>query len=143
MKLNPKQEKYCRHRAAGDSYSKAYKAAGYSPQGQTKTATDNAYYMEHKSRAATDIAQRIEELRSRDAEKAVLNREDRLRLLSELAADEAVKPQDRIRACDQLARMQGDYNDRLQISAEAGVTMTYADRMQAIRQAMEEGAEGA
>ena len=67
-------------------------------------------------------------------------REDRLRLLSELAAREDVKPQDRIRATDQIARMQGDYNDRLQIDSRSSVSMTYTDRLEAIRAGLQEDA---
>lgn len=137
-KLNARQEKYCEGRAAGLSRSKAYKAAGYSPNGSTVTAEQSAHRLDTESAAASMVRLRIEELRSRNAETAILSREDRLRLLSELATDEDVKPQDRIRAADQIARMCGDYNDRLQIDGGAAVTLSYADRLQAIRQSMAE-----
>lgn len=94
--------------------------------------------MDTESPAATALRLRIEELRSRAAETAILSRDDRLRLLSELATDEAVKPQDRIRAADQIARMCGDYSDSLRITADAGVTLSYADRLEAIRQSLED-----
>ena len=139
-KLNARQEKYCEARAAGKSRRQAYQDAGYSPAGSTRTAEQNAWTMETKSSRATEIQLKIEELRSRSAETAILNREDRLRLLSELAAREDVKPQDRIRAADQIARMQGDYNDRLTVSASASVSMTYADRIEAIRAGLQEDA---
>lgn len=138
-KLNARQEKYCEGRAAGLSRSKAYKAAGYCPQGTRRTAEVNATRMDTESPAATALRLRIEELRSRAAETAILSRDDRLRLLSELATDEAVKPQDRLRAADQLSRMCGDYNDRLQIEGQTAVMLSYADRIEAIRQSMEEG----
>lgn len=138
-KLNARQEKYCEGRAAGLSRAAAYKAAGYSPEGSRRTAELNAARMDTRSDRATAVRQRIEELRSRDAEHAVLTRDDRLRLLSELATDEDVKPQDRIRAADQIARMCGDYSDSLRITADAGVTLSYADRIEAIRQSIEEG----
>lgn len=137
MKLSAKQEKYCQLRAAGQSRPKAYKAAGYSPKGCRKTAEQNAYNMDTISPKATEIQQRIAELRSRNAEQSILSRNDRLLLLSELATDEAVKPQDRLRATDQLSRICGDYNDRLQIEGRAAVSLSYADRLQAIRQSME------
>lgn len=137
-KLNARQEKYCEGRAAGMSRAKAYKAAGYSPQGSRRTAEVNATRMDTESPAATALRLRIEELRSRSAEHAILSRDDRLRLLSELATDEDVKPQDRIRAADQIARMCGDYSDSLRITADAGVTLSYADRIEAIRQSIEE-----
>lgn len=137
-KLNARQEKYCAARAAGKSRRQAYQDAGYSPSGSTRTAEQNAYRMEQKADTGTAIRLKIEELRSRNAETAILNREDRLRLLSELAAREDVKPQDRIRAADQIARMQGDYNDRLTVSASAAVSMSYAERIEAIRQSLED-----
>lgn len=138
-KLNARQMKYCAGRAEGKSRARAYRDAGYSPEGTQRTAEQNAYRMEVKSPAGTALRLKIEELRSRDAEHAVLTREDRLRLLSELATDEDVKPQDRIRAADQIARMCGDYSDSLRITADAGVTLSYADRIEAIRQSIEEG----
>ena len=138
-KLNARQEKYCEGRAAGLSRSKAYKAAGYSPNGSTVTAEQSAHRLDTESAAASMVRLRIEELRSRAAEHAILSRDDRLRLLSELATDEGVKPQDRIRAADQIARMCGDYSDSLRITADAGVTLSYADRIEAIRQSIEEG----
>ena len=138
-KLNARQEKYCEGRAAGLSRSKAYKAAGYSPNGSTVTAEQSAHRLDTESAAASMVRLRIEELRSRAAEHAILSRDDRLRLLSELATDTDVKPQDRIRAADQIARMCGDYTDSLRITADAGVTLSYADRIEAIRQSIEEG----
>lgn len=141
-KLNARQEKYCQGRAAGLSRSKAYKAAGYSPNGSTVTAEQSAHRLDTESAAASMVRLRIEELRARDAATAVLSRDDRLKLLSELAAREDVKPQDRIRAADQIARMQGDYNDQLRITGDSTVTLTYADRLQTIRQALQ-GAEDA
>ena len=138
-KLNARQEKYCEGRAAGLSRSKAYKAAGYSPNGSTVTAEQSAHRLDTESAAASMVRLRIEELRRRAAETAILSRDDRLRLLSELATDEAVKPQDRLRATDQLSRMCGDYNDSLRIEGQAAVMLSYADRIEAIRQSMEEG----
>lgn len=138
-KLNARQEKYCEGRAAGLSRSKAYKAAGYSPNGSTVTAEQSAHRLDTESAAASTVRLRIEELRRRAAETAILSRDDRLRLLSELATDEAVKPQDRLRATDQLSRMCGDYNDSLRIEGQAAVMLSYADRIEAIRQSMEEG----
>lgn len=137
-RLTARQERYCELRAEGQSRPKAYKGAGYSPEGCRKTAEQNAYNMDTRGAKATEIAQRIEELRSRAAETAILSRDDRLRLLSELATDEDVKPQDRIRATDQIARMCGDYSDSLRITADAGVTLSYADRLEAIRQSLTE-----
>lgn len=137
-KLNARQEKYCEGRAAGLSRAKAYKAAGYSPNGSTVTAEQSAHRLDTESAAASMVRLRIQELRSRAAEHAILSRDDRLRLLSELATDEDVKPQDRIRAADQIARMCGDYSDSLRITADAGVTLSYADRIEAIRQSIEE-----
>lgn len=120
------------------SRSKAYKAAGYSPNGSTVTAEQSAHRLDTESAAASMVRLRIEELRSRAAEHAILSRDDRLRLLSELATDETVKPQDRLRATDQLARMTGDYNDRLTVTGSASVSLSYEDRLQMIRAGMED-----
>lgn len=133
--LTPKQIKYCRERAAGKDYASAYKAAGYSDKAGKKVMRDNAYNMESKN---TDILKRIADLQARADAGGIMTRQQRMQLLNDFALDPAVKDQDRLRALDQLARMQSDYSDRLEISGGAAVQLSYADRIDAIKQSLQD-----
>lgn len=108
--LTPRHEKYCRARAAGESYGDAYKHAGFSPDGSRDTAAGNAYRMENNGGPlATGILQRIQYYRDAAERGAILDRAQRQALLSELATSETVRPSDRVHAVDVLCKMSGDY----------------------------------
>ena len=132
--LTAKQSEYCRQRAAGKGYREAYKAAGYSTRGKDKTLVDNAYNMETHN---TDIIQKIKDLQDRADAGGIMDRKARMQLLVDFALNDNVKDQDRLRALDQLARMNSDYTDRMEISGRADINMTYAERIDAIRQGLE------
>ena len=133
-KLTPRQIKYCKERASGKGYKDAYIASGYSSKGKEQTLANNAYHMEKHN---TEILTKIKELQERADSGGILQRKERMQLLSDLATNESIKPQDRIRALDQLARMSADYTDRIQVEGKASVNLTYSDRIEAIKQAME------
>ena len=133
-KLTTRQIKYCRLRAAGKDRQDAYRAAGYSDKGTAKTLRDNAYNMETKN---TAILQRIKELQERADAGGIMDRKARMQLLNEIALNETVKETDRLRAIDQLNRMNSDYNDTLKIDAAAGIQLSYAERLDAIKQSLE------
>ena len=134
--LTPKQIKYCRERAAGKDYAAAYTAAGYSNKGKRETVRNNAYKMETKN---TDILARIAELQRRADAGGIMNRTQRMQLLNDIALDPAVKEQDRLRAVDQLNRMNADYSENVNVTGTAAVTMSYADRIDAIRESLAQG----
>lgn len=134
-KLTPRQKEYARQRAAGKTYKEAYKAAGYSNKGNDKTLLDNAYNLEHKN---TDVLQRIKDLQARADAGGIMDRQARMQLLNDIALNPAVKDQDRLRAVDQLNRMNADYTDRVNVTGTASIDLTYADRIEAIKKAMED-----
>lgn len=107
--LTARHDEYCRRRADGESYSAAYKGAGFSPDGTTTTARENAFAMENKSGLSTDILRRIQYYRDAAERGAILDRAQRQALLSELATSETVRPSDRVHAVDVLCKMSGDY----------------------------------
>lgn len=122
-RLTPRQEKYCERRAAGDSRAAAYKAAGFCPAGNRETARNNAEKMERSPGVGTAILHRIDELRESAERGAVLDRDARAALLSELALDTGARDADRVRAVDILCRMSGDYTGvadiRVTVAAES------------------------
>ena len=136
--LTPRQEKYCQERAAGASYSAAYKAAGYSPTGSTATARKNAFSMENGPGVGKDILRRIEELKADAAAGATLDRAARMALLARIAMNDGARDADRVRAVDILCRAGGDYTD----TADVRVTIaTETERRDAWRAVL--GADGA
>ena len=138
MALTHKQKAYCKARADGASYADAYIKAYGDGSRKRKTATDNAYNMENKCAHSTEIKQKIEDLRRRAEDKSILQRQEREVLLSDIALSDGEKAQDRLRALDILARMHGDYTDRIRIDGSVQASLTYTERLEAIRQAMEE-----
>ena len=68
-----------------------------------------------------------------------MNRTQRMQLLNDIALDPAVKEQDRLRAVDQLNRMNADYSENVNVTGTAAVTMSYADRIDAIRESLAQG----
>ena len=80
---------------------------------------------------------KIKELQARADNGGILQRRERLQLLSDIAADTNVKDTDRLRALDILARMNSDYTDKMEISGRADINMSYADRIDAIKAAMD------
>lgn len=85
----------------------------------------------------SDILARIKELQERADNGGIMDRKARMQLLNEIALNDAVKDQDRLRAIDQLNRMNSDYNDTLKIDASAGIQLSYAERLDAIKQSLE------
>lgn len=134
--LTYKQQKYCRERAKGKSYAEAYKAAGYSPGSNMNTMRQNAFTMENKSAKAEMIRERILELMEREEKGAILNRQARQALLTEIALEHGEDTQNKLRAIDQLNRMSGDYTDRAIVEHQGAVSMTYEERLAAIREGL-------
>lgn len=124
MALTKRQKKYAERRAAGDTYAGAYKKAGY--KGEGKTATDNAYNLEHKSPASTEILQRIAAIQERVEQNAILDRQQRQAELTALALDPEKCAADRIRALDLLNKMSGDYTERVIYEGNAHVSIEEA-----------------
>lgn len=140
MSLTHKQREYCKARANGASYSEAYRLAKYGKGKQArKTATDNAYNMENKSVHSTEIKQKIEELRQRAEDKSILERKERQVMLSDIALSGTETTKDRLKALDILARMSGDYNERLSIEGTMSASLTYEERLETIRSSIDSG----
>ena len=79
----------------------------------------------------------IKDLQARADAGGIMDRQARMQLLNDIALNPAVKDQDRLRAVDQLNRMNSDYTDKMEISGRADINMSYADRIDAIKAAMD------
>lgn len=130
--LDARQRKYCRERIKGKTQRQAYEDAGYSKGNSRKTMTENACRLE----ARDNIQAELERLQRLADAGAVLNREQRIRLLSEMAADNTRKDDSRQRAIDMLNKMGGDYSEKQIIEAKADVSLSYEDKRQAVLDAL-------
>lgn len=123
--LTEKQKRFARGIVEGKSNSEAYKDAGYCRNGNATTIFTNAYHLKNEEKIQAEIAR----LRSLAEKRAILNREERQALLTEIAVEKKNDMPDRLRAMDQLNRMSGDYTDTIRTTVNAKVEMTYAERL--------------
>lgn len=134
--LTAKQRAYAERRAAGESYADAYRGAYDDNGGTRKTAATNAENLEKRSAASPAILERIRELREAAEAGAILKREERQALLTEIATDARESSRDRMRAIDQLNRMSGDYTENTRVTMAGGLSLTYEERLQTLREAL-------
>lgn len=71
-----------------------------------------------KMLAKPHIQAELERLRATVTTKAVATREERQRFLTETMRDVAIEPKDRIKACEVLGKMQGDFVERHEVKHE-------------------------
>lgn len=122
--LTHKQDNYCRERASGKGYAAAYKAAGYSPNQSRNTAERHAYALEHESGATSDkILARIDYYQRQADRGAIMDLRQIQAQLSEIANGEKETTGAKLKALDQLARMQGGYTDRTEQVITGGLSI--------------------
>ena len=130
--LDARQRKYCRERIKGKTQAQAYADAGYSKGNSHKTMMENACRLEANDRIKAEL-ERLQRLADAGA---VLNREQRIRLLSEMAADDTRKDDARQRAIDMLNKMGGDYSEKQIIEAKAEVSLSLDEKRQVVLDAL-------
>ena len=124
--LTDKQKKYCRERAMGKGYGEAYLDAGYNRK--PEEAKHEAYRLEHLVPSSERIQKEIARLQALAEKKALLNREQRQALLTEIALDDTEKTDNRLRAADMLNRMSGDYTDNIRSESVNKVQLSYEEK---------------
>lgn len=113
---NPKDEIFAQQLAAGATQSDAYRAA-YPRSRNWKNATvANKAYIIAKD---PDIEARVAELLSEAATRAVMQRQERMEALTEIARNGAKQDRWRIQAIEVLNKMDGTYSAS---SEDAGTT---------------------
>ncbi len=115
MKLTEKQRRFAEAyvgEAKGNG-ALAARLAGY--KGTPKVLS----VMGAENLAKPAIAAFIEEARSKLSSQAIATREERQKLLTELMRDDDIEARDRIKACVELAKMQGDYIERHDVKHES------------------------
>jgi phage terminase small subunit len=120
--LSAKQEKFVQCIIEGMSQSDAYRSA-YS----TKNMTDKSVW-ESASRVMNDIkvAARIKELRDKIAQKSIMTAQERLEWLTSLIKSAEETTADKLKASDQMNKMQGEYVQKVQAN------VTYEDNLKMV-----------
>lgn len=108
--LTPKQEEFAKAIAEGMSQVDAYRSA-YS----CKNMSDNAIYVNaSKLVADAKVALRIKELREKLAKPSIMTAQERLEWLTTVVNDDGQSMVDRLRASDQMNKMQGEYVQKVE-----------------------------
>ena len=108
--LTPKQETFAQKVVEGMSYADAYRSA-YS----TKRMTDKTIW-ENASRLMADskVLARVQELRDQISSESILTAQERLEWLSEIIKSNEFHITDKLRASDQMNKMQGAYITKIE-----------------------------
>ena len=123
--LTPAQERYCRARAAGMSQADAHKVAN-----KDSVATRETHRTEGAAQERIEAVRRhIEELREQARQGAVMELREIQADLARIASDTSKPDGVRLKAYDQLTRMQGGYTDGVSVQAD----ITVSDRREALR----------
>lgn len=128
--LTFKREKFAKGLAAGMTQVAAYRAA-YNASGNQATDIPEASRLAHLD----EIKARLAELQAQADAGAVANLEQIAADLYRIAGDESKPDGVRLKAYDQLIKMQGGYTDNYNISARgsigiAGIEDTIADMLE-------------
>lgn len=138
-RLTERQRKYARARAEGLDYADAYEKAGYSMKCKKSNRRMDAYHLENSRPVSPLIRAEIKRLQDAADAKAILNRQQRQALLTEVALDREEKTDNRLRAADMLNRMSGDYTDVVRSTVTGDVSLTYEERKRLLeKELMEE-----
>ena len=123
--LTAKQETFARKIVEGMTQSDAYRAAY-----NTKKMTDKSVW-EKASELANDVkvAERVKELRDQIATKSIMTAQERLEWLTELIRNPEVCIPDKLRASDQMNKMQGEYSQKVEadVKGEMNICVELTD----------------
>ena len=117
--LTPKQELFAQKIAEGMSQADAYRSA-YA----CKNMSDNAIYREASLLVDNpNIAQRLKELRDMAAKPSIMSAQKRKEWLTEVINNPEVDINARLRASDQLNKMEGEYVQKVETELKNAVSI--------------------
>lgn len=126
--LNPKQEKYCYERIVNEkTQTDAYMAA-YDVKNR-KSAKESA----SRLNKLEFIQKRIAELQAQVDAGALLSLQQIQAEVANIAMDPESTKGIKLKAFDQLAKMQGGYSDNVNVHATGGLAVSLGDKKDAIR----------
>ena len=118
-------EIYIKERLKGKSQVDAYKKANPDSIAQGNGPYESASRMESKLKA------RLAQLQQRVNDGAVMNLQQAIAALAEIAADDMTKPEVRVNALDKIIKAAGGYTDRHEIQLSGSLSLD--DKRQAAR----------
>lgn len=117
---NPRHERFAQELAQGISQRKAYRAAfPASERWKDETVDSKASALAKKDK----VLARVKELQEAAASKAIKTATQRKEWLSSVMDDTAEEMQYRLKACDMLNKMDGEYTNNVNISGEVNNPM--------------------
>jgi len=118
--LTPKQELFAQKIAEGMSQADAYRSA-YS----CKNMSDNAIYREASLLVENPkVAQRLKEIRDINARPSIMTAQKRKEWLTEVINDPDIDINARLKASDQLNRMEGEYIQKVETEIKNAVNIS-------------------
>lgn len=118
--LTPKQELFAQKIAEGMSQADAYRSA-YS----CKNMSDNAIYREASLLAENPkVAQRLREIRDINARPSIMTAQKRKEWLTEVINDPDIDINARLKASDQLNKMEGEYIQKVETEIKNAVNIS-------------------
>lgn len=117
--LTPKQEKFVQGIIEGMSQADAYRSA-YS----TKNMADKTIW-ENASRLMSDskVKARVQELRDKVMTPSIMSAQERLAWLTSIVMSDEESTADRLKASDQMNKMQGQYVQKVEADVKSEYTI--------------------
>lgn len=120
--LTPKQEKFVQCIIEGMSQSDAYRSSYSAKNMSDKTVWESASRLMSDSK----VSARIKELREQIDKKTIMTAQERLEWLSSLIKSAEETTADKLKASDQMNKMQGEYIQKVQAN------VTYEDNLKMV-----------
>lgn len=132
---NSREENFVQYLAIGDSQRTAYhKAFPASEKWKDRTVDNRACELANRR----DILGRLNELKQEKANKAVMQRQERMEVLTSIARDKSEIAKARMQAIDILNKMSGEYVKKI----EASVSTDTSDIASKVRHILNEVSAG-
>lgn len=117
--LTPKQEEFAKRIAEGMNYSDAYRSAYDARRMSDKTVNEKASLLKNEDKIRT----RIKELRDMMAKPTIITAQKRKEWLTEVINDPDVDINAKLKASDQLNRMEGEYIQKVETEIKNAVNI--------------------
>lgn len=114
-----KREKFAQLLSEGLSQRQAYlQAYPSSKKWKPETVDNKACLLAHEN----EILERCEELKNISASDAILSRQGRMKILTEIATDKSQLPKPRMQAIDILNKMDGEYVKKIEATVSTSLS---------------------
>ena len=118
--LTPKQEAFAKGIAEGMNYSEAYRSAYDTRKMSDKTVNEKASLLKNEDK----IRARIKELRDMMAKPTIITAQKRKEWLTDVINDPNVDINAKLKASDQLNRMEGEYIQKVETEFKNAVNIS-------------------